>query len=43
VVRRFSVFYQPSADGRISAQRRRLVRAAADHRPTVPQDALVGG
>jgi uncharacterized protein (DUF934 family) len=42
VVRRFSVFYQPSADGRISAQRRRLVRAA-DHRPAVPQDALVGG
>jgi uncharacterized protein (DUF934 family) len=43
VVRRFSVFYQPSADGRISAQQRRLVRAAADHRPAVPQDALVGG
>ncbi len=43
VVRRFSVFYQPSADGRISAQQRRLVRAAADHRPAVTQDALVGG
>jgi uncharacterized protein (DUF934 family) len=43
VVRRFSVFYQPSADGRISAQQRRLVRDAADHRPAVPQDALVSG
>jgi uncharacterized protein (DUF934 family) len=42
VVRRFSVFYQPSADGRISAHQRRLVRAAADHRAAAPQDALVG-
>lgn len=29
VVRRFSVFYQPSADGRISAQQRRLAGLAA--------------
>jgi uncharacterized protein (DUF934 family) len=43
VVRRFSVFYQPSADGRISAHQRRLVRAAADHRPAVSEDALVSG
>jgi uncharacterized protein (DUF934 family) len=43
VVRRFSVFYQPSADGRISAQQRRLVRTAADHRPVVSEDALVSG
>lgn len=43
VVKRFSVFYQPSADGRISALQRRLVREAADHRPAVPEDALAGG
>lgn len=40
VVKRFSVFYQPSADGRISAQQRRLVRAAADGEQAAPHDAL---
>ncbi|MGH6671484.1 MAG: DUF934 domain-containing protein [Xanthobacteraceae bacterium] len=30
VVNRFSVFYQPSADGRIPAWRRRLARGAVD-------------
>jgi uncharacterized protein (DUF934 family) len=41
VIRRFSVFYQPSADGRISAQQRRLVRAAATDHRRVSQDVLV--
>jgi len=30
VTSRFSVFYQPSADGRVAVQRQRLLRAAAE-------------
>ena len=41
VMRRFSVFYQPSADGRISAQQRRLCRAADDRGHVGPENALV--
>jgi uncharacterized protein (DUF934 family) len=42
VVRRFSVFYQPSADGRASAQQQRLDRADSDDPAhDVPRQALV--
>jgi uncharacterized protein (DUF934 family) len=37
VVKRFSVFYQPSADGRVSAQQRRLVRTTTGHQDDVRQ------
>jgi uncharacterized protein (DUF934 family) len=41
VLRRFSVFYQPSADGRISARQRRLGRTADERPHVVSEDTLV--
>ncbi len=41
VIKRFSVFYQPSADGRLPAQRRRLSGLAADHDGLVAREAAV--